>query len=204
LSLQYPGYAESIYARQLERAAIRFESLEYSRRLHESIISREVYTELRRDLNKRRQAAASRPALDLGFELVQMIGRVSLFTGLDRQAVRELGRLLRPRMAIPGEKVVEIGGASDAMYFIAAGEVEVHVGHVVVRLKEGDFFGEMGLLDSKPRVADVIAEGYCHLLVLDRRDFNALLAKRPELRTGIEAVAASRAAPAPAEPTVAN
>jgi len=35
LSLQYPGYAESIRTRQLERAAIRFESKEYSRRLRE-------------------------------------------------------------------------------------------------------------------------------------------------------------------------
>ena len=35
LSLQYPGYYESVEARQLERAAIRFESAEYARRLRE-------------------------------------------------------------------------------------------------------------------------------------------------------------------------
>src|SRR5258708_20005654 len=48
LSLQYPGYAESIRDRQIERAAIRFQSSEYTRRLRESIIGREGYPDLHR------------------------------------------------------------------------------------------------------------------------------------------------------------
>ncbi len=95
LSLQYPGYAESVKQRELERAAIRFESLEYTRRLEESIISREVYTDLRDELSKRRSEVIKRPPLDLGLELASMIGRVSLFASLDKEAVRELGRKLR-------------------------------------------------------------------------------------------------------------
>jgi monovalent cation:H+ antiporter, CPA1 family len=75
---------------------------------------------------------------------------------------------------------------------------------MTVRLKEGDFFGEMGLLGSRPRNADVVAVGYCHLLVLYRRDFNALLAGRPEVRSEIEAVAARRGAETPVEATAAN
>ena len=55
----------------------------------------------------------------------------------------------------------------------------------------------MGLLDNKPRNADVISDGYSHLLALSRRDFDRLLAKRPEIRTAIEAVAAQRNAPPP-------
>ena len=65
---------------------------------------------------------------------------------------------------------------------------------VTVTLKEGDFFGEMGLLSSQPRNADVVANGYCHLLVLYKKDFNQLLARRPEVRAEIEAVAARRVA----------
>ena len=55
LALQYPGYAESIRDRQLERAAIRFESAEYSRRLRESIIGREVFADLRRQREEMRR-----------------------------------------------------------------------------------------------------------------------------------------------------
>ena len=123
-----------------------------------------------------------------------MIGRVPLFTTLDAEALREVGRRLRPVMTMPGEKIVTAGGPPDAMYFIASGEVAVHVPGGPVRLKDGAFFGEMGLLSSQPRSADVVAEGYVHLLVLDRKDFNDLLGRRPELRAEIEAMAARRVA----------
>jgi CPA1 family monovalent cation:H+ antiporter len=49
-------------------------------------------------------------------------------------------------------------------------------------------------LSSAPRNADVVSNGYCHLLILLRRDFRALLEKRPAVRTAIEAVAARRLA----------
>ncbi len=194
LSLQYPGYAELIEARQLERAAIRFESAEYARRLHEGIISREVYDDLRQQLAGRRSAISERPPLDLGLQLTEMIERVPIFESLDREAVVEVGKRLRAVVALPGEKIIRVGGPPDSMYFIAAGEVTVHTGFGPVVLKEGDFVGEMGLLSSRPRNADVVANGYCHLLMLSRKDFRALLDKRPAVRAEIEAVAARRVA----------
>ncbi|HTB38415.1 MAG TPA: cation:proton antiporter, partial [Reyranella sp.] len=204
LSLQYPGYAESIQARQLERAAIRFEAAEYARRLQEGIISREVYNDLREQLAKRRGAIGQRPPLDLGLELASMISRVSLFASLDRKALAEVGKRLRALVALPGEKIVAIGGPPDAMYFIAAGEVKVKAPTYEVTLKEGDFFGEMGLLTDQPRNADVIADGYCHLLVLYRKDFRDLLDKRPAVRAEIEAVAARRIAETASEAQAAS
>jgi CPA1 family monovalent cation:H+ antiporter len=204
LSLQYPGYAESIQARQLERAAIRFEAAEYARRLQEGIISREVYNDLRHQLSERRSAIGQRPPLDLGLELAGMISRVSLFASLDRKAITEVGKRLRALVALPGEKIVAIGGPSDAMYFIAAGEVTVKAPTFEVTLKEGDFFGEMGLLSDQPRNADVIADGYCHLLVLYRKDFRDLLDKRPAVRAEIEAVAARRIAETASEGQAAS
>ncbi|HYD06887.1 MAG TPA: cyclic nucleotide-binding domain-containing protein, partial [Reyranella sp.] len=196
LSLQYPGYAESIRDRQLERAAIRLEAAEYSRRLREAIIGREVYSDLRRELNKRRDAVARRPSLNLGLELQAMIARVPLFAGLDRSALTELSRRLRPVFAMPDEKIIKVGGPSDAMYFVAAGEVTVVRDGNHISLREGSFFGEMGLLDNRPRNADVISDGYTHLLVLHRRDFERLLDRRPEMRAEIEAVALKRGAAA--------
>lgn len=194
LSLQYPGYAESVHNRQLERAGIRFEAMEYSRRLREGIINREVYDDLRHSLGMRRNELTRRPPLDLGLKLAEMIARVPIFASLDHTAVTAVGRRLRALVALPGEKIVRIGGPPDAMYFIAAGSVTVRIPGKPILLKEGDFFGEIGLLSSSPRSADVVANGYCHLLVLHKRDFNQLLAHRPEVRAGIEAVAARRVA----------
>ncbi|MCA0301235.1 MAG: cation:proton antiporter [Proteobacteria bacterium] len=194
LSLQYPGYAESIQSRQLERAAIRFESAEYTRRLREGIISREVYKNLREELARRRGAISQRPPLDLGLELAKMIERVPMFGALDRAAVIEMSKRLRAVVALPGEKIIEIGGPPDSMYFIAAGELTVKGPGFEVVLKEGNCVGEMGLVSDSPRSADVIANGYCHLLALDRRDFRAMLAKRPAVLAEIEAVASQRTA----------
>ena len=194
LSLQYPGYAESVQARQLERAGIRFEAMEYSRRLKEGIINREVYNDLRRDLGTRRNILTRRPPLDLGLELAGMIARVPIFVSLDRKAVIDVGKRLRAQVVLPGEKIVAKGGRPDAMYFIAAGSVTVRIPGHPIPLKEGDFFGEMGLLSSQPRSADVVADGYCHLLVLHKKDFDQLLGHRPEVRAEIEAVAARRVA----------
>ena len=193
LSLQYPGYSESVQQRQLERAAIRFEAAEYARRLHEGIISREVFNDLRDKLAERRGAVSQRPPLDLGLELQAMIGRVSLFAALDQETIVQVGKRLRALVAFPGEKIIRVGGPSDAMYFVAAGEVTVHARTVTVTLKEGDFFGEMGLLSAQPRNADVVANGYCHLLVLYKKDFKQLLSRKPEVRAAIEQVAARRA-----------
>ena len=194
LSLQYPGYAESVQARQLERAGIRFESMEYSRRLREGIINHEVYADLRRDLGARRLMLTRRPPLNLGLELAEMIARVPIFVSLDSAAVIAVAKRLRAQVVLPGERIIKVGGPPDAMYFIAAGEVTVQIRFHPVVLKEGDFFGEMGLLSSRPRNADVVANGYCHLLVLYKKDFNQLLAGRPEVRAEIEAVAARRVA----------
>jgi monovalent cation:H+ antiporter, CPA1 family len=194
LSLQYSGYGEAIRDRHLQRAAIRFELAEYTKRLSDSTISREVYADLRHGLAVRRAALDRRPPLDLGLELVDMIGRVSLFTGFDRMEVAEVGKLLRALIAVPDEKIVTAGQPADAMYFIAAGEVTVLAVTGPVVLREGEFFGEMGLLSSRPRNASVVSTGYCHLLVLSRRDFRKLLAARPALREQIEEVARRRLA----------
>lgn len=51
----------------------------------------------------------------------------------------------------------------------------------------------MGLLSAQPRNADVVANGYCHLLVLYKKDFKQLLSRKPEVRAAIEQVAARRA-----------
>jgi len=192
LSLQYGGYAEAVRAQHIERIAIRLEGLEYERHWANMTIGREVYDDLRRELEERRAGAMRRTPLRISRELAQMISRVPLFAGLNDAAVREVGSRLRPRVALPGEKVVEKGQEGDAMYFITAGQavVKLAVGDVVLR--EGDFFGEMALLEGLPRNADVVADGSCHLMELSAADFRRLVAADPDLRRAIEGVAARR------------
>jgi len=192
LSLQYGGYAEKMRVQYLTRAALRFEGAEYHRQLSEGIISHEVYDDLDRQLAQRRGLASERPPLDLGMELRDMIAGVPMFRDLDNAAVALLNRLLRPIMALPGEEIVSKGARGREMYFIASGAVEVLVGVGAVRLEAGNFFGELALLADRPRTADVVAVGYCHLLELSRSDLRRILRANPAMRAEIEKVAAER------------
>src|SRR6185437_4125143 len=124
---------------QLKRAAIRFEAAEYARWLRESIISGEVYADLRRQLNAGRKAVGHRPPLHLGLELAAMIGRVPLFASLDAAAVREVGRRLRARLAVPGRTAVGRGGSHVGVYLIAAGKLAYNVAKMRIALKNGNF-----------------------------------------------------------------
>ena len=47
---------------------------------------------------------------------------------------------------------------------------------MLTRLTPGDFFGEMAVIDGRPRTATVVAEGRVDCLVLKQKDFKALLA----------------------------
>ncbi len=192
IELQYPGFAENLRTQYLARAELRFEDAEYTRQLDESLISREVFNDLQSDLATRWRKIERRPPLDLGLGLTDMIQRVKAFEGLERERLTFIARLLKPRLVPPGETILQEGKRGTAMYFIASGKVEVQLPEHAVVLGAGEFFGELALLTEKPRTADVRALGYCHLLVLDARDFARLMRSDPGLKEKIEAVAERR------------
>jgi CPA1 family monovalent cation:H+ antiporter len=78
------------------------------------------------------------------------------------------------------------------MFFISSGAVEVILPGETARLGRGEFFGEMALLSGLPRTADVVALGYCHLLVLGSAEFQRFLKANPTAKAHIDLVAAQR------------
>ncbi len=88
-----------------------------------------------------------------------MVARVPLFAAMDESEIAEITKLLYTRNYLPGVPIVRAGDAGDAMYLIASGEAVVEIAanqHVV--LKEGDFFGEMALLERRRHKHDVVAK----------------------------------------------
>ena len=84
------------------------------------------------------------------------------------------------------------GSRGAAVFFIASGAVEVILPERRVRLGDGEFFGEMALLDGRPRQADVVALSYCHFLVLRRTDLERFMRANPQARDTIHRVADAR------------
>ena len=59
-------------------------------------------------------------------------------------------------------------------------------------LKKGDIFGEMSLLENKPRSASAVAHEDCRLMVVNRRNFNQMVATQPQLIAHLTTMFADR------------
>jgi voltage-gated potassium channel len=128
-----------------------------------------------------------------------MVASVPLFRTLDASAIAEIMRYLRAQSIPRGALIVRKGDPAHSMYFIAEGEVEVDLPHESVRLGEGQFFGEIAVLQKTSRSADVRATAPTKLLVLDAYDLQILTNRNPEIGDAIREVAQSRSELAPAE-----
>lgn len=125
-----------------------------------------------------------------------VISRVPFFREAGEHLVREIANQMRPIVVTPGEAVFHFGDPANHMYFISSGLLEVRgeTGEIINTLTDGDFFGEMALLEKRRRMASVIAIDYTDLYVLDAVTFNQIIDGHPDFKQFIEEVAQRRAA----------
>ncbi|MEK7688617.1 MAG: cyclic nucleotide-binding domain-containing protein, partial [Deltaproteobacteria bacterium] len=118
-------------------------------------------------------------------------------TPVDRKAI--LARLSSEKFE-QGANVVNQGEIGDTMYLIKEGKIKVWVddpqkGKIVMAvLEEGDFFGEIALATSKPRVANCTAVTNVELVLFSRPMIKDILAKYPDIRKALEDVIKARVA----------
>jgi CRP/FNR family transcriptional regulator, cyclic AMP receptor protein len=118
---------------------------------------------------------------------VETLRHVPLFESLDDKAARELCQLLEPLDAKAKTVLFRAGEAGDSMYLIERGKVRICVqtkdGHEVTlaELGRGDFFGEMALLDGKPRSADALVAEDAKVALLSREHFLSFVRSSPDV-----------------------
>ncbi|HEY4273083.1 MAG TPA: DUF1003 domain-containing protein [Candidatus Udaeobacter sp.] len=118
---------------------------------------------------------------------VETLRHVPLFESLDNDAARELCELLESLDCKSGARLFRAGDEGDAMYVIEQGKIRICVrakdGHEVTltELGRGDFFGEMVLLDGKPRSADAVVKEDARLAVLSREHFLSFVHTHPNV-----------------------
>ena len=122
----------------------------------------------------------------------QSVARVPLFARLDATAIASVAQLLKPRSVSANQAIVRRGDVADSMYFIMEGEVEVELTPTPVRLKQGEFFGEIALIQNIRRTATIFSITNCRLLVLEAVDFHRLVDQIPELKEHIEQTSEER------------
>ena len=193
LNLQYPSYAQWLQESYLGRVARELERIRYRDMLEQFLISGEVYADLMAQLKSRWAHIDTHPPLDMELGAADLIKRVPLFEGLSPDSLRAISKLLKPRLALPDQRVLTKGRHGEEMCFVASGAVAVHLpDHTLIELGSGEFFGELGLLGEQQIAPEVTSLGYSKLLMLSSRDFHALLARDEHLRERIQTVARQR------------
>jgi CPA1 family monovalent cation:H+ antiporter len=193
LNLQYPLFASWLQESYLGRMARALERMRYREMLSQSLISSEVYSDLIKQIEQRWNHLDDSPRLDITMSADELIKRVPLFEELSADALKAIGKLLKPRLAVPDQHIDVQLGRKRAMYFVASGAVVLELpDKTTAELGTGEFFGELALLSGKDFVVRASSLGYSRLLMLLARDFEALLARDPALREKIEKVAKQR------------
>jgi len=96
-----------------------------------------------------------------------------------------------------GDAILTEGAEGNSAYLIVSGSVEVSVRHgstpkILATLNAGEVFGEIALLDGRPRTAEALALSDCELMIIDRRDFVPLVKSQPDIALKIIEVLCAR------------
>jgi len=115
------------------------------------------------------------------------IRSVPLFASLDDEAAINLRNLLRVNDVPINTSLFRAGDDGDAMYLIEQGRVQITITDedkkqiVLAELAQGDFFGEMAIIDGKQRSADATVMETARLAVLSREDFLSFIHDNPKV-----------------------
>ena len=109
------------------------------------------------------------------------------FKGLAPELIDQLSSHAITRMVPGGTVIYAKGDPGNSLFAVVSGTVRISVPSldgkdtVFNQLNEGEIFGEIALLDGRPRSAEVTAVTDCELMMINRRDFVPLMKNNPEI-----------------------
>ena len=116
-----------------------------------------------------------------------MLENIPLFSVLGKEELDAISRLAVTRNYPKNSIIINEGDHTDSLYVILSGKVKIFLTddqqkEVIVAIqREGDYFGELALLDEAPRSASVMTMEPCSLLIVSRSAFERHLAGDPKL-----------------------
>lgn len=117
---------------------------------------------------------------------VELLRRVPLFAGLEPDALAAVAAITEERDVEAGTTLTTEGRQEGYFYAVASGTVRIDRGGTTINvLRDGDFLGEIALLDGGPRTATAVTETPTRLLVLNNRRFWQLLDQEVTVRDAI-------------------
>lgn len=125
----------------------------------------------------------------------KIVDKIPLFKETGENFLNAIALNLKPAIYTPGEMIIKEGEEGHEMYLVVKGNVKVYKDespedHFI--LGEGSFVGEIALLRNIPRNANVVAESYVDLYVLERKVFEFVLSQHKDIAKKIVEVAEAR------------
>jgi PPM family protein phosphatase len=118
--------------------------------------------------------------LDRLAEQVNHFRNIALFEGMSEPQILHAIGMMQPRTLQPGHTLFREGEASDSLYIVTLGVVEVmRNGRILARIRRGEVVGEMALLDGDTRSATVRAVEISRVLQLARSTLDDLVLADP-------------------------
>lgn len=125
------------------------------------------------------------------FDRILLLKKSSIFCEVITEDLRIVAQSLEQEIYLSGDRVFDINEQGDRMYLIESGKVGISI-HADPRIQEflavmesGECFGEMNILDDKPRSATAhILEDAC-ILSLHKEKLRGLIISYPELSLGM-------------------
>lgn len=114
------------------------------------------------------------------------LAEVHLFELLDENELGELASVIDSQTFTAGKIIFNAGEYGDALYIVRSGEVELFVKDtagqkiVLTTVEQNEIFGELSMLDERPRSATAMALTDTELFLLDRDDLLLLFQKQPD------------------------
>jgi CRP-like cAMP-binding protein len=115
-------------------------------------------------------------------EIVQALSATDLFAGASERALNAIAAQARVVNHAEGKDITEEGGGAAGFHLIRSGNVSVTVGgNTRPDLGPGDYFGEISMIDGKPRSATVHATSPVTTISLASWAFHPILDEHPEV-----------------------
>lgn len=115
-------------------------------------------------------------------DYTEYLARVPLFSALTKRELTEVARHSEHVTINQGDVLTKEGTIGHEFFVVLEGTASVtRNGREINRLGQGDFFGELSLLDRAPRNATITAETPLDVVILGQREFNAALDTLPGL-----------------------
>jgi CRP/FNR family transcriptional regulator, cyclic AMP receptor protein len=118
---------------------------------------------------------------------LEALRSVPLFASLDDDAAKELRNLLTEKVVPQNTRLFSQGDKGDSMYLIESGRVRISIRDddkqelTLAELAQGDFFGEMAIIDGRQRSADARVLEDARLAILSRDDFLRFVRTKPDV-----------------------